>query len=114
MDKFHAKSTKNPETLITEAIVKKLRGYGWDTFKTHGNAYQHGFPDLYCIHPKYGTRWVEVKNPKGHSFTPAQMETFPRFSSCKVGIWVLTGDEDSEIDKLFGPANWWAYMGVMK
>lgn len=84
--------------------------YEWLVFRTHGNAYQSGFPDLYCMHPKYGARWVEIKNPKSYSFTAAQLKTFPQFQSCGVGVWVLTSEDDSEIKKLQGPANWHVYL----
>lgn len=108
------RSRKRPEDLIRDNIKKKLQSYGWHVIITHGNAYQSGFPDLWCMHPKYGTRWVEVKNPNGYAFTQAQMETFPLFQACSVGIWILTSDDDSEIDKLFKPYNWIQFLSVMK
>lgn len=80
----------------------------------HGNEYQNGIPDLYAMHAKYGTRWIETKNPDAYQFTAAQLEKFPLFSACKVGIWILTSDDDKELDKLFGPANWWSFLSVFK
>jgi hypothetical protein len=108
------KGGQKPETGIRNAIKKALMGEGWQVFVTHGNEYQEGFPDLYCIHAKFGTRWVEVKNPNGYAFTEAQLRVFPQFASCNVGVWVLTSDHKDELAKLFMPANWWAYLGVMK
>lgn len=105
---------EQPELHIRTKIIEELRKFGWHVFITHGNEYQMGFPDLYAMHATYGTRWIEVKNPTGYSFTAAQLERFPIFSACKVGIWILTGWEKSDLDKLFLPANWWAYLGVMK
>jgi hypothetical protein len=105
---------QSPEKDIRDAIKKKLQSFGWMVFVTHGNEYQQGFPDLYCIHPRYGYRWVETKNPKNYKFTAAQLETFPKFAACNIGIWILTGSDDSDIDKLFRPANWWAYLSVAK
>ncbi len=110
MNKPWIKAVKGPEAIIQEAIVKKLRELEWLTFRTHGNEFQMGFPDLYCMHSKYGPRWVEVKNPKSYSFTSAQLETFPKFQSCGVGVWVLTAADDGEIMKLFKPANWHVYL----
>lgn len=98
-----------PEAVIERAIADKLRKLGWIVIHTHGNEYQMGFPDLWCAHRRYGQRWIEVKNPSGYTFTPAQREVFPLMASADVGIWVLTSDDDYEINKLFGPANWWAY-----
>lgn len=114
MKKPKIQQREHPEKDIRDGIVRELQKFGWHVFVTHGNEYQHGFPDLYAMHAKYGTRWIEVKNAKAYSFTPAQLERFPLFAACKVGIWILTGYDKSDLDKLFLPANWWAYLGVMK
>lgn len=108
------KSRDGPEKIIRDAIKKKLMSYGWHVYVTHGNEYQSGFPDLYCIHKRYGSRWVEVKNPKSYQFTKAQMETFPEFTSCNIGVWILTSDDEQELDKLFQPPNWWSFLSVSK
>ena len=76
--------------------------------------FQSGFPDLYAYHLRYGTRWIEMKMPVGYHFTPAQLETFPEWSSKGVGIWVLTAVTETEYKKLFKPANWHMFLGVMK
>ena len=76
--------------------------------------FQAGFPDLYAAHRKYGQRWIECKNPLKYAFTPAQLEYFPQMTAHGVGVWVLIGPEDSEIDKLMKPANWYQYLSNMK
>lgn len=76
---------------------------------THGNAYQSGFPDLFCAHRQWMSRWVEIKNPVNYSFTDAQMICFPAMHAKGVGIWIITSDEDTELAKLFQPANWQQY-----
>jgi hypothetical protein len=114
MNRPNLKSNKKPENTIRDNIKKKLQSYGWHVFITHGNEFQMGFPDLYCIHPTYGYRWIEVKRPTGYAFTDAQQRVFPLFQSCKIGIWILTSDDDKEIDKLFQPANWWTFLSVFK
>lgn len=103
---------KGPEAIIQANIVKKLTLLGWHVEVTHGNVYQFGFPDLYCIHIKYGTRWIEVKDPKrkGDLFTAAQLEKFPLWNAKGVGIWILTSDSDFEYAKLFKPYNWTSYL----
>lgn len=108
------KIRETPEKDIRDGIKRELTLLGWTVFVTHGNEYQHGLPDLYCMHPKYGVRWVEVKNPEAYSFTAAQMEKFPLFSANNVGIWILTGFTKEDINKLFGPPNWWSYLSIMK
>jgi hypothetical protein len=116
MNALKMRHTKHngPEALIQEAIEKKLLGLGWYVRSTHGSMYQCGFPDLFACHLKYGTRWVEVKNPTGYSFTSAQLEVFPKFTANGVGVWVLISDQDSEIAKLFKPANWYQYLSIMR
>lgn len=91
------------EKLIEGRIRAKLEADGWLTEKTHGNAYQSGFPDLFCHHPQHGTRWIEVKTPKGR-LTKAQRKKFPVWDSFGVKIWVLTSEE--EVHMLFGTPNW--------
>ena len=71
---------------------------------THGNKYQRGFPDSYCVHPKYGQRWIEYKRPKVGRYTKDQIKFFPIFEKCGIGVWVLDGE--GQYDKLFKPPNW--------
>lgn len=77
-------------------------------WKTHGNRFQPGWPDLYASHPEHGTRWIEVKRPKGGRLTRAQRVRFPEMSEAGVGIWVLTGAQ--EIGALFDPPQWEAWL----
>ena len=112
MDSKKVKPKQGPERIIQDAIIRKLTLLKWYVKETHGNIYQYGFPDLYCCNRKYGARWVEVKDPnrRGNIFTPAQLETFPRFVAEGVGVWVLTSDADSEIAKLAKACNWYQYL----
>ena len=89
-------------------------GKGWFVRETHGNVYQNGFPDLFCAHLRYGTRWVEVKNPLKYAFTPAQLEAFPQFMAAGAGIWILTAANESEYAKLFKEPNWYWYLSALK
>lgn len=102
------KPTSGPEQEIQDDIIATLRGQGWFVKSTVGTIYSQGFPDLYATHPLYRARWIEVKNPKGYVFTPAQITTFPLFTANGVGVWVLTSAK--EIPLLFGPHNWWKYL----
>lgn len=105
-----------PEAKIQEKIILKLRGLKWSCRATHGNLYSFGFPDLYVAHRNYGSRWVEVKDPArtGDIFTSAQHEYFSELTHHGVGIWVLTGDDDSEIAKLQLSPNWTFYLNFMR
>lgn len=68
---------------------------------THGGKYQSGFPDLYCLHPTFGERWVEVKFDYV-SFTAAQQYWFPILKR----VWVLRHFTEDEYSKLFKLPNW--------
>lgn len=107
MNPLKIKDRKGPEAKIQDDIVKKLRGMEWFVKETHGNMFQSGLPDLFTANIKYGSRWIEVKNPYSFSFTPAQIQDFPKMKSAGVGIWILFGAEDEEILKLWKPANWY-------
>ncbi len=102
---------KGPEAKIQEAVIRYLREREWFVQIMHGNTYQHGVPDLYIAKRRYGSRWVEIKNPEKWEFTPAQWETFPRLVAEGVGIWILTAANEKEYQKLFDKPNLWKYMG---
>ncbi len=102
---------KGPEAVIQEDIIKYLRERGWFVKNMHGNMFQQGIPDLYAVKKRYGPRWIEVKNPKSFSFTPAQWEDFPRMVAEGVGIWIMVAATDVEYAKLFQKPNLWIYLG---
>jgi hypothetical protein len=89
------------ESAIQKDIKAFLEDRGWTVMVTHGNAVQEGFPDLYCVHPKYGQRWVEVKNPKGYSFTKAQLKYFPKINNANIPIYVMFEASNKEYAQLF-------------
>lgn len=101
-----------PERKIQNDLIDFLKIRDWYVMETHGNMYQRGFPDLFICHYKYGARWVEVKNAASYSFTPAQLECFPRISQGS-GVWILVGATETEYNKLFGPANWHVYLHLL-
>jgi hypothetical protein len=111
VDKPRIRNCKEgPEAKIQEAIIDFLMVRGWFVKSTHGNMYQHGFPDLFCCHSRYGIRWIEVKNPDNYCFTAAQLEDFPKFTANGAGVWILTAATQCEYEKLWKPPNWWAYL----
>jgi len=101
--------TKPKEFKIQRDLMEHLRLRGWLVERTHGNLFQVGFPDLYIAHPKWGTRWIDVKRPGHYSFTKAQKVKWPIWDSFGIGIWILTAATQEEYDKLFGPPNWRDY-----
>jgi len=116
MNSLTTSSKRGPEALIVDKIRKMMAYKGWYIKVMHGNAYQSGFPDLFCTHTRYGIRLVEVKDPNrtGDVFTPAQHIEFPKISANGTGIWVLTGDSDGEYEKLFTAPNWYQYLQAFK
>lgn len=102
---------KGPEAKIQEAVIKMLRERGWFVKVLHGNLFQSGMPDLFICQRRYGSRFVEIKNPEAYSFTSAQWETFPRLIAEGVGVWILVAATEIEYQKLFQKPNLWIYMG---
>lgn len=49
----------------------------------------------------------------GSRFTPAQVEKFPMYCANGSGVWILTGDSETEYKKLFSAPNWWQYYGKL-
>ena len=103
------KRKRGPEREIQDRIIDFLKVRDWVVMETHGNEYQHGFPDLYAMHPLYGQRWIEVKKPVGYVFTNAQHRFFPLFLACKIGIWIMVEANETEYQKLFEKPNLWKY-----
>lgn len=103
-----------PEAVIQNQLIAFLTLRQWYVKETHGNMFQAGFPDLYATHYKHGIRWIEVKNPLKYSFTPAQLEDFPKLSANGTRIWILTAATESEYAKLFKEANWHTFLMNMK
>jgi hypothetical protein len=99
-----------PEYKIQKAIIDFLSARGWHVERIVGGAFQMGLPDLYVAHPKWGQRWVEVKNDGRYSFTRAQKIKWPVLEMYGVGIWILKGATQEEYDKLFAPPNWRDYV----
>lgn len=102
--------TIGPEEKIQKAIIDALESSGWLVIVMVASEYMSGVPDLYACHEKFGARWIEVKNPLAYQFTPAQMEMFPKLSTHKAGVWVLTSALVDELKKLHQPSNWWHYI----
>lgn len=99
-----------PETKLAEKLKKFLEDRGWHVLNTHGNLYQKGLPDKYCVHPKYKQRWVEIKIVGRYKFTAAQLTYFPLLDFCGIGIWILTSPTEEEYAKLFSKPNWKQYL----
>jgi hypothetical protein len=108
------RKTDLPEQLIRERIRKMLCCHGWYVKLTHGSMFSSGLPDLFTCHTRYGSRWIEVKDPKrtGDIFTAAQLETFPHLCSNGSGVWVLVDDSENEYKKLFERPNWQFYLSI--
>lgn len=100
--------------MIQEALIELLERRKWYVKVIHGNAFQSGLPDLFACQRKYGSRWIEVKNPLSFKFQATQLVTFPRMFSEGVGVWILTAATEAEYAKLFQPANWWQYLPIAK
>jgi hypothetical protein len=110
MDRANLRTKHGPEHKIQQEIIQFLRYREWLVKPTHGTMFQCGFPDLFATHKRYGSRWIEVKNPLKYSFTPAQLEWFPQFVAHGTGIWILIAATEAEYSKLFQDCNWYQYL----
>jgi hypothetical protein len=105
----------SPEAAIQKSIIVMLQDRGWFVRKTHGNAFQRGFPDLFAYNdafkkaPHGALRWIDVKVKGRHRYTKAQCQEWPLWELSKVGIWILMGTEDTDYAKLFEPPNFRDY-----
>lgn len=105
-------ASTGPERDIQEAVKAELDKAGWYVLETHGNMYSQGFADLYATHRELGGRWIEIKKPIGYTFTPAQIENFPKFCAHGSGVWILDGV--GQLDRLARRPNWYFYLETMK
>ncbi len=105
MDEQEEKEHKR-ELHIQHELAKFLRARGWLVERMLADAYQNGIPDFYIHHPRWGSRWVEVKRPDNYSFTKAQRRKWPEWQKFGVPIWILTAATEEQYGLLFGPPNW--------
>lgn len=103
------RAAHGPEFGIQREICKYLRDRGWHVERLIGNALQMGLPDLIVGHPKYGVRFLEVKNSGEYNFTKAQKSKFPILDAYGFGIWIMTAATEEEYQKLFKLPNWRDY-----
>ncbi len=108
----HDELERKQESKIQSAIIRLLEDRGWHVEKLRADSFQNGFPDLYAYHRDWGHRWIEVKRPKGYSFTQRQRQKFPAWEKAGIGIWILSDANESQYALLFGPPNWRSYWRV--
>ena len=84
------------ELHIQHELITFLKARGWLVERLLADAFQNGFPDFYIHHPKWGSRWVEVKRPDNYSFTKAQRRKWPEWHKFGVPIWILTAATDEQ------------------
>lgn len=97
------------EATIQNELVAYLTARGWLVERLVGNAFQVGIPDLFCFHRTWGFRWIDVKVEGRYSFTKAQKLKWPFWEAFGCGIWILTGADEANYKRLFGPPNWRDY-----
>lgn len=101
-----------PETKVRDAIRRKLEYHGWFVKVIHGSKFQHGLPDLFVSHVRYGQKWVEVKVPgrinlQFGGVSDHQRKCFKQMEIHGVPIYILTGADETHL--LAGKPNWRSY-----
>ena len=115
MEPVKFRGGKGPEAKIQDAFIAFLEARGWHCERMIGvsgasqRGQQVGIPDIYIMHPKYGQRWVDLKNPGKYEFTRAQRYKWPIWEEFGCPIWIIVAATEEEYDKLFGPPNWRQY-----
>jgi len=99
------RSKHGPEWKIQRKLIHYLRDRDWLVEVTQGNMFQTGFPDLFLAHSRFGIRWVDVKSPVRYTFTKSQKKKWPIWEKKGAGIWILTGYDEENYDRLFKPPN---------
>ena len=104
-----------PEHILQDKVIAMMRDRGWFVRQTHGNAFQKGFPDLYCFNESFRKapfgreRWIDCKVPGQHRYTKAQCQEWPLWEAAGIGIWIMMYATDEWYAKLFGPPNFRDY-----
>ena len=109
MEPTKIRKAHGPEYGIQQEVVRFLWLRGWWVERLVGFAWQYGLPDLIAGHPKWGIRFVEVKNENAYEMTRAQKLKFPILDKFGFGIWILTEATEEQYDRLFKPPNWKDY-----
>ena len=88
-------ATQAETLLVGHPFTCLMEARGWICKKTHGNQFQAGFPDYYCVHPQFSARWIECKVLRDgtYSFTDAQKKYFPILAKCKVPVYIIAGTD---------------------
>jgi hypothetical protein len=101
------KAAHGPEWTIQRNFIRFLRERRWNVERMIGNSQQFGIPDIYVAHRKHGERWIDLKCATGWDLTSAQRIKWPVWESFKIGIWIITCNND--YPKLFEPPNFRDY-----
>jgi hypothetical protein len=109
MDPKKFRSKTGPEAIIQRDFIAFVKERGWHVERMIGNALQKGIPDIYIMHPEFGGRWIDLKNPHDYEFTRAQRIKWPIWEEYGQPIWIITGATEEEYSKLFRPPNWREY-----
>lgn len=104
------------ESKLQAEIRDWLRENGYHVEVFTCNAYQKGIPDLWVArigsdHTIPGIPdeqwWVDVKKPKGSTLTKDQVQKWSSWEKLGIGVWILTGPDDSPLYDEPNWRDWW-------
>lgn len=80
---------KQEEKELEDKVIQVLNISHWLVKKVHGSGQSKHWPDLYCLHRWYGSRWIELKLP-GAPLSKGQIIEFGKWKQHGARIWIVT------------------------
>ena len=100
----------HPERDGRQRAQKFMEQRGWYFFpKLHGSIFQIGYPDSFCAHKEFGTRWIEWK-VRGGSLESSQVKLFTKFAEFGIPVYIMFDEHDYPVlfdERYRLGGNWW-------
>jgi hypothetical protein len=86
---------------VVDPFVLYMKGQGWHVEKLHGNAFQQGLPDCYCVRAgrQIFVEFKVIEDSGFVSYTDAQKRKFPALMGAGAPIYIIAARDLSGHDK---------------